>query len=112
PLLDAADRTATPGAPLRHAVAYDVVQCETINVSSLSRRLAGSRRVLVLHDDDWVRCHRIALHAPDPLRRITRDVSAHKYRVLQWRLAARMDECWFVSEVEMLRATQRLPDVA
>jgi len=107
PLMRAVDRTGKRWAELGLARGYDLVQCETINVWSLAGRIQGARRLLVFHDDDWVRVHRVARHAPDLLRRLSRESQALKYRALQWRFASRVDSCWFVSDVELQRATQK-----
>jgi glycosyltransferase involved in cell wall biosynthesis len=112
PLMRAVDRTGKRWDALRDGRGYDLVQCESINVWSLGKRLRGGKRLLVFHDDDWVRVHRVARHAPDRLRRMTRELSALKYRVLQWRFAAGVDACWFVSRVEMERALRARPDIA
>lgn len=79
---------------------YDVVQAETSATWAVARGLPASRRVVVFHDDDGVRLHRLASDAPTLSRKLLTSVSASKYERWQQRVLGEADEAWFASSID------------
>ena len=75
-------RASSRGTPHR-VDGYDVVQAETSNTWYVARTLPATKRIAVLHDDDASRLKGLAQMSPGGVRKVLKQVSAHKYSRLQ-----------------------------
>lgn len=76
---------------------YDVVQAETSSIWRIARRAIGTRRLLVLHDDDAERLRSLTKVTDRSALRVIWRVSALQYGQLQRVAIAGADRIWFVS---------------
>ncbi len=82
---------------------YSLVQVEMTNVWKASKVIRGSHRLIVFHDDDWMKFKRFAASASDPAHWVSAHLTALRYKLQQRTAMREADMCWFVSQDELER---------